>query len=65
MALAAGAPYWMILSPALMTWLLVKFSGVPLLESDLKARRPDYLAYIESTSSFIPRRPRQKLLKKT
>jgi steroid 5-alpha reductase family enzyme len=61
MALAAGAPYWMILSPALMTWLLVKFSGVPLLESDLKARRPDYLAYIESTSSFIPRRPRQKL----
>ena len=60
LAFAAGAPLWMILSPALMTWLLMKFSGVPMLEDDLKSRRPDYSSYIESTSAFIPRRPRQK-----
>ncbi|NBS15588.1 MAG: DUF1295 domain-containing protein [Gammaproteobacteria bacterium] len=60
LAFSAGAPLWMILSPALMTWLLMKFSGVPMLEGDLKARRPDYSSYIETTSAFIPRRPRKK-----
>ncbi len=59
-AFAAGAPLWMVLSPTLMTWLLMKFSGVPMLEDDLKSRRPDYSSYIESTSAFFPARPRQK-----
>jgi len=44
-------------APALMTFLLMKWSGVPLLEKSLKKRRPDYAAYIERTSGFFPRPP--------
>lgn len=48
-----------IWAPALMTFLLMKWSGVPLLEAGLKKRRPDYQAYIERTSSFFPRPPKK------
>ncbi len=52
-ALAAGA-WWSILSPVLMTLLLLKVSGVSLLEKDIQARRPSYQAYIDTTNAFIP-----------
>lgn len=52
-ALAGGA-WWAIISPVLMTLLLLKVSGVSLLEKDITERRPDYLAYIKTTNSFIP-----------
>jgi steroid 5-alpha reductase family enzyme len=42
----------------LINFLLVKVSGVPMLEQDIAERRPSYRNYILSTSSFIPRRPR-------
>jgi steroid 5-alpha reductase family enzyme len=50
---AAGAP-WTLLAPALMTFLLVKVSGVALLEKDIAERRPAYRDYLERTSAFIP-----------
>ena len=37
-----------------MTLLLLRISGVALLEKDIAERRPDYIQYIKSTSSFIP-----------
>jgi steroid 5-alpha reductase family enzyme len=49
---------WLILSPMLMTFLLVKVSGVALLERDLSSRSPQYLDYINRTSPFIPWAPR-------
>lgn len=52
-ALAAGA-WWALPSALLMTFLLLKFSGVALLEKDIETRRPTYAAYIESTNAFIP-----------
>lgn len=58
MALGAGAPLWLITSPLLINVLLVKVSGVPLLEQDIAERRPAYRDYIINTSSFIPRPPR-------
>lgn len=60
LALGAGAPVWIALSPALITFLLVKVSGVPLLEQDIAQRRPAYRDYILGTSSFIPRPPKDK-----
>ena len=57
-ALGAGAPVWLIISPLLITLLLVKISGVPLLEQDIGSRRPHYREYLASTSSFIPMPPR-------
>lgn len=55
-ALGAGA-WWTVPAPLLMTWLLLKFSGVALLEKDISERRPAYRAYIERTNAFIPGPP--------
>jgi steroid 5-alpha reductase family enzyme len=56
-ALSAGA-WWAIVSPLLMTWLLLKVSGVTLLEKDLTAHKPAYGDYIARTNAFIPGPPR-------
>jgi steroid 5-alpha reductase family enzyme len=52
-ALAAGA-WWTLPAPLLMTWLLLKFSGVVILEETIVDRRPAYKQYIETTNAFIP-----------
>ncbi len=57
-ALAAGG-WWTIFSPILMTTLLVRVSGVALLEKSLDSR-PGYKEYIESTSAFILWLPRKR-----
>jgi len=56
-ALAAGA-WWTVVSPLLMTVLLLKVSGVTLLEKDIGGRRPAYRAYAARTNAFFPWRPR-------
>ena len=56
-ALAGGA-WWTAVGPALLTFLLLKFSGVALTEQDIAARRPGYGDYIRRTSGFLPRRPK-------
>lgn len=58
MTLAAGGSPWLILSPLFMTFLLLKVSGIPLLEADLMQRSPAYRRYLETTSSFWPRPPK-------
>ncbi len=59
LALAAGA-WWTIFSPLLMTFLLVRVSGVAMLEKDLQDTRPAYRDYIRRTSAFIPLPPKTK-----
>lgn len=56
-ALGAGA-WWSVVSPLLMTLLLVRISGVPLLEKDLGRQRPGYAEYIRRTPAFVPWRVR-------
>jgi steroid 5-alpha reductase family enzyme len=55
---AAGA--WSIVSPLLMTVLLLKVSGVSLLEKDIGERRPAYRDYVARTNAFFPGRPRRR-----
>jgi steroid 5-alpha reductase family enzyme len=50
---------WAVAGPLLMTFLLVRVSGVALLERSLVRRRPGYDEYIARTSAFIPRPPRR------
>ena len=57
---AAAGGFWTIFSPIIMTFLLLRVSGVTLLENALKDRRPGYQEYIETTSAFIPWVPRSK-----
>ena len=56
-ALAGGA-WWAIISPILMTILLLKVSGVSLLESTIVERRPAYAEYIRNTNAFFPGVPK-------
>lgn len=58
MALAAGGG-WSIVAPLLMTVLLLKVSGVTLLERDIGERRPAYRDYVRRTPAFLPGRPRR------
>jgi steroid 5-alpha reductase family enzyme len=58
-AFALGVPWWTIVSPIAMSVLLMKVSGVPILESSLRKRRPGYEDYVRRTSSFFPRPPRR------
>lgn len=44
---------------ALLTWLLLRVSGVAMTEKDIGERRPAYRRYQAITSAFFPRRPRQ------
>ena len=59
MALAGGGfgAAWSVVSPLLMTVLLLKVSGVSLLEKDIAERRPAYRDYIARTNAFVPGRP--------
>jgi len=52
-AVSSGA-WWTFPAPLLMNWLLLKFSGVVMLEETIIKRRPAYQQYIESTNAFIP-----------
>jgi steroid 5-alpha reductase family enzyme len=57
-AVASGG-WWTIASPLLMSALLLRVSGVALLEKDIGTRRPDYREYVERTSAFWPRPPKE------
>lgn len=50
---------WSVVSPLLMTVLLLKVSGVSLQEKDIGERRPAYRDYIERTNAFIPGAPKK------
>ncbi len=45
---------WILISPVIMTWLLIKVSGVAMLDDLLRQTKPDYAEYIENTNAFFP-----------
>lgn len=56
----AGGAAWTVGSPLLMTVLLLKVSGVTLLEKTITDRRPGYAVYQSRTSSLFPWPPRSQ-----
>ena len=58
-ASASMGGVWTVFSPLLMTWLLTRVSGVPLLEADLQQRSPAYRDYLLTTPRFLPGRPKR------
>lgn len=56
-AVAAGG-WWSIASPLLLSFLLLKVSGVAMLENTITERRPKYAEYIRRTNAFFPGRQR-------
>lgn len=53
LALSAGG-WWSIFSPLLMSFLLLKVSGVTMLEKSINERRPEYANYVNTTNAFFP-----------
>lgn len=58
LAISAGGA-WTVFAPVLMSFLLLRVSGVALLEKDIGERRPEYRHYIKRTNAFFPGPPRQ------
>jgi steroid 5-alpha reductase family enzyme len=58
-ALATPGGLWTVISPVLMTTLLMKVSGVALLEKTLVKTRPEYQGYVRRTSAFFPLPPKR------
>jgi steroid 5-alpha reductase family enzyme len=56
---AAAEAYWSVYGPVVITFLLLRVSGVTLLERGLTETRPGYREYIERTSPFVPWFPRR------
>ena len=56
---SASHMWWLILSPLLVTFLLLQVSGVTLLEDGIEDRRPAYAQYRRRVSAFLPWWPRQ------
>jgi len=58
--IACAVPWGVLTAPApmLMTWLLLRVSGVALTEKNM-SRRPGYAEYIARTSAFVPWPPRR------
>lgn len=58
LAMPAGG-WWTVYAPLLMSFLLLKVSGVVLMEKGISTRRPEYQAYIDRTNAFFPGRQKQ------
>lgn len=51
---ASAGGWWSVASPILMSILLLKISGVAMLEKTITQRRPEYAEYIRRTNAFFP-----------
>ena len=58
--LATPSSGWTIISPVIITAVLLKMTGVPLMEKTIVHTRPGYREYIARTPAFLPRFPRRK-----
>ncbi|MFT5522983.1 MAG: steroid 5-alpha reductase family enzyme [Pirellulaceae bacterium] len=57
---AATGAFWAVISPLIMSYFLIRVSGVALLEQSLTKKRAGYGSYIRRTSSLIPWPPKQE-----
>jgi steroid 5-alpha reductase family enzyme len=59
--LSIGSDWWWVglIPPTVMAFLLLKVSGIPMVEAQMARDRPDYADYIHTTSAFIPWPPKR------
>ncbi len=60
-AVSNGPTVFAALGPAIITFFLLKVSGVTLLEKSLTKTKPKYVDYIATTSAFVPMPPKKKV----
>ena len=59
-ALSTPNSWWTVISPLIITAVLLKMTGIPLMERTIVDKRPGYRDYIRRTSAFIPWFPRKE-----
>jgi steroid 5-alpha reductase family enzyme len=59
-ALATPNSWWTVISPLVITAVLLKMTGIPLTEKSISDRRPGYKDYIKQTNAFFPWFPRKE-----
>ena len=59
-ALATPNSWWTVISPLVITAVLLKMTGIPLMEKSIANGRPGYKDYIKHTNAFIPWFPRKE-----
>jgi steroid 5-alpha reductase family enzyme len=59
MVLSAPGAWWTLISPAVITLVLLKMTGVVLTEKTILATRPQYREYMRKTSAFVPWFPKR------
>jgi steroid 5-alpha reductase family enzyme len=52
--------FWTIISPVLITLVLLKMTGIPLTEETLLRKKPEYSDYIRRTRPFVPWFPKNR-----
>lgn len=57
-AAETGPGRWGVIGPLVMSFMLLRVSGVAMLERTITKRRPGYAAYIEGTNAFFPGPPK-------
>jgi len=55
----ASGGYWQVVGSIIMTLLIIKVSGVALLEKTLNTTKPQYREYVRKTNSFFPWFPKK------
>ncbi len=58
-AAETGSAAWGLIGSLVMTILVRRVSGVPMLEKTMGKRRPGYAEYVATTSPFFPRPPKK------
>ena len=58
-AAETGSAAWGLIGSLVMTILVRRVSGVPMLEKTMGKRRPGYAEYVATTSAFFPRPPKK------
>ena len=59
-ALSAPHSWWTVVSPLVITAVLLKMTGIPLMEKSIVDTRPGYRDYIRRTSAFFPWFPKKE-----
>lgn len=52
--------WWTVISPVIVTFVLLKMTGIPLTENATKKSRPGYEEYVKRTRAFVPWIPRKE-----
>jgi steroid 5-alpha reductase family enzyme len=53
--------WWTVISPLIITAVLLKMTGIPLTEETIVKTRPGYRDYVQRTSAFVPWFPRKEV----